>query len=419
MIKLNSKLSVRHKVESSRADDRSPAAIPGALKFATGDLFQSELRRRVDEYFTRSGRRLRDCPAMYLKTALVFALLGASYVALVFWAASWWTALPLAIALGLSTAAVGFNVQHDGGHHAYSDRKWVNKLMATSLDLLGASSYVWNKKHNSVHHSYTNVTGHDDDINIGFFGRLSPHQTRLRVHRLQHFYLWALYGFLPIKWQLYDDFRDAILGRIGGHRMARPKGWDLAIFVAGKTLFFSLAFVVPLLLHAAASVLLVYIVTSFAQGILLSTVFQAAHCVESAAFPLPRTDTGRMNAAWAVHQVETTVDFARGNRLLSWFIGGLNFQIEHHLFPRVCHVHYAALAPIVESTCREFGVRYVAHETFVASIASHFRWLRSMGLPDAENRGDNLGLERRGALEDSRGNCTANTMDERVSTGND
>lgn len=195
MIKLNSKLSVRHKVESSRADDRSPAAIPGALKFATGDLFQSELRRRVDEYFTRSGRRLRDCPAMYLKTALVFALLGASYVALVFWAASWWTALPLAIALGLSMAAVGFNVQHDGGHHAYSDRKWVNKLMATSLDLLGASSYVWNKKHNSVHHSYTNVTGHDDDINIGFFGRLSPHQTRLRVHRLQHFTSGRYTGF--------------------------------------------------------------------------------------------------------------------------------------------------------------------------------------------------------------------------------
>ncbi len=375
------------------------AAAPGALKFASRDRFLPELRRQVDQYFANSGRRPRDCPAMYLKTALILGWLGASYVALVFLAASWWTALPLAIVLGLSMAAVGFNVQHDGAHQAYSSRRWVNRLMATSLDLLGGSSYVWDKKHNSVHHSYTNVTGHDDDINIGFFGRLSPHQRRLRVHRLQHFYLWVLYGFLPIKWQLYDDFRDVMLGRIGGHRMVRPKGWDLIVFIAGKAAFFSLAFVVPLMLHAVWPVLLFYVVTSFAQGIVLSTVFQAAHCVEGAAFPSPRSDSGRMSAAWAVHQVETTVDFAHRNRLLSWFIGGLNFQIEHHLFPRICHVHYSALAPIVKATCRQFGVRYLAHDTFLASTASHFRWLRSMGMPESEDQSDRCSPDRRGAPE--------------------
>lgn len=356
-----------------------PVAAPGTLKFAPGDRFLPELRRRVDQYFTTSGRRPRDCTAMYLKTLLVFGWLVASYAALVFWAASWWTALPLAMSLGLAMAAVGFNVQHDGGHQAYSDRRWINRLMAMSLDLLGGSSYVWDKKHNSVHHSYTNVTGHDDDINIGFFGRLSPHQPRLPLHRWQHFYLWVLYGFLPIKWQLYDDFRDVLLGRVGGHRMARPQGRDLLVFTAGKAFFFAWAFAVPLLLHGAWPVLLAYLVASWTQGVVLSTVFQVAHCVESAAFPLPRAGDGRMSAAWGVHQVETTVDFARANRLLSWFIGGLNFQIEHHLFPRVCHVHYAALAPIVESTCRQFGVRYVAYGAFRTSLAAHFRWLRSMG----------------------------------------
>lgn len=385
--------------EKCRSVGRRGTAALGALKFASGDRFLPELRRRVDQYFTSSGRRPRDCPSMYLKTALILGWLGASYVALVFLAANWWTALPLAIVLGLSMAAVGFNVQHDGAHQAYSSRRWVNKLMAMSLDLLGGSSYVWDKKHNSVHHSYTNVTGHDDDINIGFFGRLSPHQIRLRVHRLQHFYLWVLYGFLPIKWQLYDDFRDVILGRIGGHRMARPKGGDLIVFIAGKAAFFSLAFVVPLMLHAVWPVLLFYVVTSFAQGIVLSTVFQAAHCVEGAAFPSARSDSGRMSAAWAVHQVETTVDFAHRNRPLSWFIGGLNFQIEHHLFPRICHVHYSALASIVEATCREFGVNYLVHDTFLASIASHFRWLRSMGIPDSEDKSDHFSPDRRRAPE--------------------
>ena len=317
---------------------------------------------------------------MYLKTAVILAWLTASYGLLVFFAGAWWSALPLAISLGLSMAAVGFNIQHDGGHQAYSRRPWVNRLMARTLDLLGGSSYFWARKHNTIHHSYANITGHDDDIDLGFLGRLSPHQKRLRFHRFQHLYLWVLYGFLPTKWQVYDDFRDLVTGRVCGNRFARPKGWDLVVFLGGKALFFSLALAVPLLMHPVWAVLPLYLVVSFVQGVTLSVVFQLAHCVEEAAFPLPRQDTGRMETAWAVHQVQATVDFARGNRLLSWFIGGLNFQIEHHLFPRICHVHYAAIAPLVEQTCREFGLGYVAHQTFLAGVGSHFRWLRRMGM---------------------------------------
>ena len=377
---MNLALSANSEEESGGPAGQRRVARPGTLKFAPADRFQPELRRRVEDYFASSGRRPRDCPAMYLKTAVVFGWLAASYIGLVFWAASWWSALPLAILLGLSMAAVGFNVQHDGGHQAYSSRRWVNKLMAMSLDLLGGSSYVWDRKHNSIHHSYTNVSGHDDDINIGFFGRLSPHQPRLGIHRLQHYYLWVLYGLLPIKWQLYDDFRDVMLGRVGGHHMARPKGWDLVVFIAGKAIFFSLAFALPFWLHPLSVVLPMYLAASFVQGVVLSVVFQMAHCVESADFPLPRPATGRIDAAWAMHQVETTVDFGRRNWLLRSYIGGLNFQIEHHLFPRICHLHYPALARLVEQTCQEFGVRYTAQETFFAGMASHFRWLRRMGM---------------------------------------
>ncbi len=182
-----------------------------------------------------------------------------------------------------------------------------------------------------------------------------------------------------MKWQLIDDFRDVITGRKGGHRLARPRGWDLATFIVGKVVFFTLAFVIPLLLHPVWAVLLFYVAASLVQGVALGVVFQLAHCVEEATFPLPREDTGRMEAEWAVHQVETTVNFARGNWLLSWYVGGLNFQIEHHLFPQICHVNYPALAPLVEETCREFGLRYSAHKTFRAGVASHFRWLRRMG----------------------------------------
>lgn len=354
----------------------------GQLKFGSEDAFYRELRSRVDGYFQRTGKNRRDCPRMYLKTAVVLTWFVASYALLVFVVTTWWLTVPLAISLALSMAAIGFNIQHDGSHGAYSERPWINKLMALMLDLIGGSSYGWACKHNIVHHTYANITGHDDDIDIGFFGRLTPHQKHFKFHRWQHIYLWLLYGFVSIKWQFYDDFRDVAIGRFGGHRHPRPKGWDLATFIGGKLIFFSLAFAVPLVMHSLWIVLAYYVGISFVQGIALSMVFQLPHCAENAAFPMPRADTGRIDAPWAVHQVQTTVDYGRGNRLLSWYVGGLNFQIEHHLFPRICHIHYPALSPLVEQTCHEFGVNYQANETFRAAIASHYRWLRRMGMPD-------------------------------------
>jgi linoleoyl-CoA desaturase len=252
--------------------------------------------------------------------------------------------------------------------------------MALTMDLTGASSYLWAQKHNIIHHTYANITDHDDDINVGLLGRLSPHQRRLAMHSWQHYYMWVLYGFLPVKWLFFDDFWNLITGHIGEYRIPRPKNWDLLKLIAGKILAFSLTFAVPLLFHPLWVVAVFYAATTLVLGITLSVIFQMAHCVEEASFPMPRADTGRIETAWAVHQVQTTVDFARGNRILTWLVGGLNFQIEHHLFPHICHVHYPALAGIVEQTCNEFGIRYVAQKSFFAGVASHFRWLRRMGM---------------------------------------
>ncbi len=356
---------------------------PKGLKFGPRIGFDQALKQRVEDYFNTTGFAQRDCPRMYIKTAVILASFVAIYVLLVFFAAAWWQAVPLALLLGLCTAAIGFNIQHDGGHGGYSKHHAINKLAAITLDLIGGSSYIWARKHNTLHHTYSNITGHDDDINLGALGRLSPHQKRLRFHGLQQFYLWLLYGFLPSKWHVYDDFHNLAIGKIGDHSFARPRGWDLVIFFGGKAVFFTVAWVIPMMFHPWWVVLSLYFAATYVLGIVLSVVFQLAHCVEEAEFPMPRVDTGRMDSDWAVHQVQTTVDFGQGNRLLSWYIGGLNFQIEHHLFPHICHIHYPALAPVVAETCKEYGLRYTAQPTFRAGLVSHFRWLRRMGMAEA------------------------------------
>lgn len=369
----------------SSVDSARPDQVAGAgnaadrLQFSGDNAFQRELRRRVDEFFKRTGRRPRDCPQMYLKIAAILSAFIVVYALLVFAASTWWQGLLLATVLGFAMAQIGFNIQHDGGHQAVSARRWVNKLMAMTLDMVGGSSYIWHWKHAVFHHTYVNISGHDSDIDLGILARLAPSQKRLGVHRWQHFYLWVLYGVTVLRWHVYGDFRDIITGKIGDRPFPRPRGMDLVFFIIGKVIFFTLAFGLPLMFHPLGTVILFYALAAAVAGLLLALVFQMAHVVEEAAFPSACKDSGRVENAWAIHQLETTVDFARDNRVLGWLIGGLNFQIEHHLFTRICHIHYAAVSKIVEATCREFGVKHAENRSFGTGIASHYRWLRRMG----------------------------------------
>ena len=354
-------------------------AARGKVTFARDTGFHGEVKRRVLAYFARTGLSERDSPRMYLKTLVLLLWFGASYALLVFVATTIWQGALLSLSLALAMAGVGFSIQHDANHGAYSSRAAVNRVMGLTLDMLGASSYLWRFKHNLSHHTYTNLAGADDDINFLPFARLSPAQPRYRLHHLQQFYLWALYWFLFPKWNFVDDFKCLSQARISGHGFPRPRGAFAVEFVAGKAVFITWAFVVPLLFHPWWAVLLFYAATSLVLGTTLAVVFMLAHCVEEADFPELPPETERLLRPWAVHQVETTVDFAGGNRLLTWYVGGLNFQIEHHLFPRICHVHYPRIAEIVRAACAEFGVRYAAHDSFHAALASHWRRLRRMG----------------------------------------
>jgi linoleoyl-CoA desaturase len=357
----------------------SPAgATMDRLKFGGDNSFHRELRRRVDAYFGHGERKQRDSKRMYLKTAIILASFVVSYVLLVFVAATWWQGLLFSVMLGITMAQIGFNIQHDAGHQAYSERRAVNKWLARTLDMVGGSSYIWHWKHAHFHHMYVNIDGYDSDINLGALARFSPEQKRHWHHRWQHIYLWVLYGFTAVSWHLHDDFRDIATATIGKRPMPRPRGKDLAVFVGGKLVFFGLAFGLPLVFHSIGAVLLYYAVATMVAGLLLALVFQLAHAVEEASFPAP-TEPGRMDTPWAIHQLQTTVNFSCDSRVITWLVGGLNFQVEHHLFPRICHIHYPAIARVVEATCREYGVPYHANASFAAGIASHYRWLRQMG----------------------------------------
>ncbi len=352
------------------------------LRFNTDRTFHEKLHHAVDEYFRSTGRQKRGGWQIYIKSCVILACFFLSYLLLVFLAQNVWQGLVLAIILSSSITAIGFNIQHDGGHQSFSDHRLVNRLAAMTMDLVGASSYMWHWKHAMFHHNYVNITGYDPDIDLGGLGRLSPHQEWLWFYRWQHLYMWVLYGLLVVKWQLFDDLKNLMTGRIYRHRMPRPKGTDLLIFIAGKLSFVTLAFMIPLFYHPPGAVVFFYLVTVLTMGVPLSIVFQLPHCMERADFPLPVGDTGLMENPWAVHQARVTLDFDRYSPVRTWLLGGLNFHIEHHLFLGVCHTNYPGISKLVEEACRQAGVEYAEHSSIWAGLAEHYRWLKKMGMPD-------------------------------------
>ncbi len=349
------------------------------IEFQGGGPLYAEMRRRVraalqDEDRLRRGRR-----AMYLKAAVMIAVIAGSWALLVFAVDAWWQTVPLAVLLGLGLAGLGFNVSHDANHGSYSSTRWLNRSMRWSFDLMGASSYVWRTKHNVVHHTFTNIAGADSDIDSMPFARFAPDQPRRPWHRWQHLYLWPLYGLVATKWYTVGDASYLIRGRIEETTLRRPRGAELVGFILGKLAFVSWTLVVPMLFRPVWQVLVVFALVSFVLALVMVVVFQLAHCVEEAEFSSldGMADAGRTD--WARHQLLTTCDFAPRNRLLTWYLGGLNHQVEHHLFSTVSHVHYPHIAPVVREVCAEFGAPYTVHPTFRAALRSHHRWLRRMG----------------------------------------
>ena len=348
------------------------------LNFTGRGNFYGTLRQRVDGYFKEREISKNDSPMMYLKTTIILAAFFSCYYGLVFYVENWWSALLVGFGLAQSMILIGFNIQHDGGHKGYSKNRLINRIMALSLDMIGGSHYLWDLKHNKLHHTYTNIDELDDDIHAGPFLRLSPRQAWKPWHRLQAFYALVVYGFLTLSWVTYSDFYEFTARRIGDYRLPKPSKSVSFVFYGGKLFYFAYTLVLPCLLHPIWQVAIAFFAIHFVLGFTLSIVFQLAHTVEDTTFPVPDTDPDRIENEWAIHQFETTANFAPTSKFANWYMGGLNFQVEHHVFSRITHIHYPAISGIVRQTCEEFGVPYHSAPTMLGAVKSHLRFLHRL-----------------------------------------
>jgi linoleoyl-CoA desaturase len=290
-------------------------------------------------------------------------------------------ALLMWIVMGVAMAGVGMSIMHDGLHGAYSSKKWVNKLTGFSMYLIGSNVFNWKIQHNIYHHAYTNIEGLDEDIQTRWIIRLSEHTALKPIHRFQHLYAFGLYGLMTFS-MLFGDIKQLIqyhqTGILAKHNANYRK--EMLIMLMVKTLYLFTMIGLPALFtdYVWWQILIGFCMMHWIAGFVLSLVFQMAHIVEHAHQPLVG-ENGITPNDWAVHQLLTTANFAPKHHFLNWYVGGLNFQVEHHLFPNICHVHYAQISPIVSRTALQFGIPYNSKSTLKAAVRSHYLRLKELG----------------------------------------
>jgi linoleoyl-CoA desaturase len=302
------------------------------------------------------------------------------YTWLVFFTPYTVIAIPLCFILGLNLAIIGFNVMHEGGHHSFSRYAWVNNVSSYFLNVLGGNSYYWKIKHNVNHHTFTNIEGMDSDIDVKPFMRLHKDQPRRFYHRYQHIYWVVLYSISYLVWVFYEDFEKYISGKVAVNAARKKLALkEHVIFWFTKVMYISVYMIIPIIIVGWLPWLIGFLVVTLTCGIAISIVFQLAHVVESTQFRSAYKQEENSIQEWAIHQIGSTANFATKNKQLHWLLGGLNFQIEHHLFPRVSHIHYPKISILVKEACRESNIIYHEYSSMLKAITSHIVHLRKLG----------------------------------------
>jgi linoleoyl-CoA desaturase len=346
--------------------------------------FSAALRQRVNEYFQENNLSRNANARMVIKSVAVFAWYLVPYLVILFAGiTNLYVLMGLWIMMGLGKTFIGTTVMHDAIHGSYSHKRWINKAMSFSAAVIGVDRLIWHIQHNVIHHTYTNIEDTDEDILPRIVFRFSKHQPRYWFHRFQHIYAPLFYCVPLLEWITTKDFVKAF--EYKGLKLIKSgaKFWATfgGIFFR-KALYYALFLIPPLFLVGIPvwMTITMILVSHGVTGIMLAMIFQTAHVVPDAKFI--KEETEKINQSWIAHQLYTTVNYGMKQPILTWLLGGLNFQIEHHLFPEVCHVHYKSIAPIVQETAKEFDLPYQYEETFGNAVASHFSMLKALGRPN-------------------------------------
>ena len=341
--------------------------------------FYNELKGSVELYFSQQRINKTGNWKLYIKALTLIPVAVGLYIFLLAFPVTVLMGIILSALLGFVIASIGFNVMHDACHGSYSSKKWVNNLLGYSLNAMGGNAFIWKFKHNIVHHTYTNVDGVDDDIAKSPVMRQCSSQKWVPAHRFQHIYVVIFYALSSFLWVAMMDFNKYFKQKVFTTPMQKMDRREHFVFWASKVLYVLFYVAIPVYFVGWQAWLIGFTCMHVTLGLTLAVVFQLAHVVEHTEFEQAGIEPKMIENEWAIHQVKTTANFAPRNKIISWFVGGLNYQVEHHLFPRVSHIHYPAISNLVAQACKKYNLPYNQYGTMSAAVVSHFRMMKQLG----------------------------------------
>ncbi|MEZ4775642.1 MAG: acyl-CoA desaturase [Bacteroidia bacterium] len=347
------------------------------------DLFYKALNQRVRAYFHSRNISTYANVRFWVKGIILITVYMIAYLMVIFSGEKTGWMLFGYMVMGALAILIGLNLGHDAAHSAISRRNKVNKTIRLLFDLMGANSFMWRNRHVFAHHPYPNISDQDSDIRQVGFVRIFPNDIVKAVHRYQHIYMPFVYLFYTIHWLYRRDFIDFFSENIGAFRRGQFPRREFAKMLIFKVFYLFYILVIPMVMVAQPwwMIMLGWLLMNFSASAVVAIALVSAHVGEDAVFPLP-DENGEISATWAEHQVITTSDFATQNAAVNFLFGGFNHHVVHHLFPRICHIHYPELTPLVKQTAEEFGLIYLCEPRLGKAILSHWKLLKDRG-PDA------------------------------------
>jgi len=343
--------------------------------------FYPVLKRRVEAYVKEHDLN-RSSYVMYFKALLIvtcwficyyYGMIQGYFLA--------------AVGLGFWHSHFGITISHDGNHGSFSKTPFLNQLAVRAIDIMGGSSIVWVHQHNIGHHPNSNRQGDschsegdqdDPDTRTGTpIIRMVPTMPYLWYHRWQHIYIWFLFCAVTTKW-FYGDIKAFSRKKYVNIEFYDTKPSDLVFLAFTKLLYITYVFIIPMYFHPISRALILVFLFSAMTSYNFVAMFSVNHLTENAFYPSDNI----VNRDWAQLQVLTTSNFAVGSALWTWLSGGLNYQIEHHLFPYICHVYLPEISPIIQQTLQEYNLPYTNFPTFVDAFTSHYQHLKGLSNPE-------------------------------------
>lgn len=336
--------------------------------------FSRELNKAVQTYFSSKKNGKYATPFAWLKVTILLSLYFIMYFSAVFWTTDTVFNILLYVAWGVISLLLVFNVGHDAVHNAFSKYTFVNKILGYSFNLVGANSYSWKLKHNEAHHNFTNIKSLDHDPELTPFMRVSPQEPYLGHYRWQPWYWIFVYSLFSLLIIFIADILIFFQVPRNEYRLKQPLSEWIILFLT-KALYILIALFIPVTIgnFSATELCIAFVLLHFVNGIIIGLVFQPSHYFYESVFY--ENDESLKNNNWFVHQLNTTTDIAPQNRLLSQVLGCLNANVPHHLFPRICHVHYPDLSELVKETCMKHKITY-HRKSFGEAIRSHVKHIK-------------------------------------------